>query len=348
MPRTLDRRSLVDAIRQQHERQPFSGVIDVREGGHVVFAEAFGWAQRAERIPNRLDTRFAIASGTKTLTSIAVLQLIDRGLATLDTPLADCLARPLPQLDRAVTLHHLLCHCSGVPDYFDEAVMDDYEALWRERPMYRFTEPSDFLPLFAHLPMRAEPGSVWAYSNAGYVLLGLVVEHLADLPYTTYVERNVLEPCGMAASGFFPLDRLPAGTAYGYLPTDDGGWRTNAYALPIVGGPDGGMYTTVADLARLWDALLDGGLVSDAMRERMLTPHWRTDPEGDDQHYGYGLWITKRYGRPRSYALLGEDPGVSFTSVYAPDTRMQWSVLGNSVAASRAMRDVIAPILASA
>lgn len=348
MAPTLDRRALTDAIQRQHQREPFSGVIDVRERGQVVLSEAFGWAQRAERIPNTPLTRFAIASGTKTLTSIAVLQLVDRGLVTLDTRLGDCLATPLPHLDPAVTLHDLLCHGAGVPDYFDEAVTDDFEALWRERPMYRFTTPADFLPLFVHLPMRAEPRTVWAYNNAGYVLLGLAIEGVSRTSYRAYVERNVLEPCGMTSSGFFALDRLPERTAYGYLPTDDGGWRTNAYAVPIVGGPDGGAYTTAADVARLWDALLGGGLVSDAMRERMLTPHWRTDPERDDEHYGYGIWIAQRAGRPRSYAMVGEDPGVSFSSVYAPDTCIQWSVLGNTVDESRAMRDVIAPILASA
>ena len=295
---TIDRQALTDAIRRQHEREPFSGVIDVRERGEVVFAEAFGLAQRAERIPNALGTRFAIASGTKTLTSIAIAQLVDAGRVALDTPLVDCLDEPLPTIDRDVTLHHLLCHAAGVPDYFDEAVMDDYEDLWRERPMYRMRSPSDFLPLFAHLPMKAAPDTTWAYSNAGYVLLGLVVEQVAGMSYTQYVQRYVFDACGMASSGFFALDRLPGGTAYGYLPTEDGGWRTNAYSVPIVGGPDGGADTTTADLAALWDALLGGRLLREATLERMLTPHWRTDPSDGEGHYGYGIWIARRGGAP--------------------------------------------------
>ena len=260
----------------------------------------------------------------------------------------DCVDAPLPHLDPDVTLHQLLSHSAGVPDYFDEAVTDDYEALWSERPMHRFRSPSDFLPLFEHLPMQAAPGTTWAYNNAGYVLLGLVIEHVSGMPYRAYVERNVLEACGMTASGFFALDRLPAGTAYGYLPTRDGGWRTNAYAVPIIGGPDGGAYTTASDLVRLWDALLGGRLVSDAMRDRMLTPHWRTDPERDDTHYSYGVWITQRDGRPRSYAMLGEDPGASFSSAHDPGTGVRCSLLGNTVAASRAMLGAIAPIIAAA
>ncbi len=128
--------------------------------------------------------------------------------------------------------------------------MDDYEALWRDRPMYVMRAPCDSLPLVAHLPMQATPGTTWVYNDVGY------------------------------------------------LPTEDGGWRTNAYSVPIVGGPDGGADTTTADLAALWDALLGGRLLREATLERMLTPHWRTDPSDGEGHYGYGIWIARRGGAP--------------------------------------------------
>jgi len=343
---TLDRRALENAIARQHEREPFSGVVSVRERGEVVFEQAFGLAHRAERIPNTPATRFGIASGTKTLTAIAVAQLVEQGILAFDARLADCVAAPLPAFDPGVTLHHLLTHSAGIPDYFDEAVMDDYEALWRERPMYRFRTPGDFLPLFAHLPMKAVPGTTWAYNNAGYVLLGLAVERAAGMPFAAYVERHVLRASGMTSSGFFPLDRLPGGTARGYLPTEDGGWRTNAYAVPIVGGADGGAFTTAQDLAALWDALLGGRLVGEATRARLLAPHWRTDPERDDGHYGYGLWIRQRDGRPVSYAMVGEDPGVAFSSTYFTGSGVLCSLLGNTGDASWAMLGAIRPIVA--
>ena len=345
---TLDRQALADAIRRQHEREPFSGVIDVRERGEGVFREAFGLAQRAERIPNTLDTRFGIASGTKTLTSIAALQLVDAQRVALDTRLVECLDASLPQIDRDVTLHHLLSHCAGIPDYFDEAVMDDYEELWRERPMYGMRSPSDFLPLFAHRSMKAAPGTTWAYSNAGYVLLGLVVEQVTGTTFTEYVQRHVFDPCGMASSGFFAMDRLPGGTAYGYLPTDDGGWRTNVYSVPIVGGPDGGAYTTTGDLAALWGALLGGSLLREATLARMLTPHWRTDPRDDESHYGYGIWIARRDARTTAYTVLGEDPGVVCFSTLRPGSGVVASLLGNTVDASQAMWGAIAPIVEAA
>ena len=345
---TLDRQALTDTIALQHEREPFSGVVSVRERGAVVVEQAFGLAHRAERIPNTVGTRFGIASGTKTLTAVAVAQLVEQGRLAFDAPLADCIDAELPRFDPGATLHHLLTHSAGIPDYFDEVVMDDYEALWQERPMYRFRTPSDFLPLFAHLPMKAAPGTAWAYNNAGYVLLGLVVERASGMPFTAYVERHVLQACGMASSGFFHLDRLPGGTARGYLPTGDGGWRTNAYAVPIVGGADGGAFTTAHDLAALWDALLGHRLVGEATLARMLTAHWRTDPERDDGHYGYGIWIRRRGGRPAAYTMMGEDPGVAFSSTYDPASGVLCSVFGNTVDATWAMHGAIAPTMEGA
>jgi len=123
--------------------------------------------------------------------------------------------------------------------------MDDYEALWRDRPMYGMRAPRDFLPLFAHLPMKASPGTTLVYDSAGY------------------------------------------------LPTEDGGWRTSAYSVPIVGGPDGGAYTTTADLAARWDALLGGRLLRHVTLERMLTPYWRTGPGDGEGHDGCGIWIAQ-------------------------------------------------------
>lgn len=339
---------LEEAITRQHHGSPFSGVIFVRQGNEILFAQGFGMANQAEQIPNTVHTRLGTASGAKTFTSVAICQLVEEGRLTFDTRLKDCLDIPLPHFAPEVTLHHLLSHSSGIPDYFDEAVMDDYEAIWQERPMYTFRTPKDFLPLFANEAMKFRPGEQWAYNNAGYIVLGLVVEQAAGMPFTEYVEKHIFQACGMASSGYFPLDRLPGGTAQGYLPVENGLWRANLYSIPIVGGPDGGAYTTVHDLARFWDALLGERLVRQPTLARMFTPHWRTNPEDDTSGYGYGLWIRQEKGRPWAYSMLGEDPGVSFYSRFYPDTQILFSLLGNSVAASDEMFACIAPLLKAA
>jgi CubicO group peptidase (beta-lactamase class C family) len=340
-------RMLEEAIAAQHGRLPFSGVIFLREREEILFAQGYGMANQAEQIPNTVDTRLGMASGAKTFTSVAICQFVERGRITFDTRLKDCLDIPLPSFDVGVTLHHLLTHSAGIPDYFDEAILDDYEALWHERPMYAFRTPGDFLPLFANGTMKFEPGMQWAYNNAGFILLGLVVEQLAGVPFSEYVEKHIFQACGMTSSGYFPMDRLPGQTAQGYIPADEGGWRTNIYALPIVGGPDGGAFTTVHDLARFWDALMGCRLLNRETAARMLTPYWRTNPN-KESYYGYGLWMSQEKGRPRVYYMLGEDPGVSFFSSVHPAEQIQFSLMGNRVAPAKAMFDCIAPILKGA
>ncbi len=341
----MDVRALEDAIRSQQEQLPFSGVLLVRERGDSVLAQSYGFANRAERIPNTMDTRFGMASGAKTFTSVAICQLVERGLATFDTRLKDCLNVPLPQFDPAVTLHHLLTHSSGIPDYFDESVMDDYEALWRERPMYGFRKPSHFLPLFAQEPMKFKPGEQWAYNNAGFIVLGLVVEQLSGMPFAEYVEKSIFQPCGMVSSGYFALDQLPGGTAQGYIPAEDGEWRSNIYSIPIVGGPDGGAYTTAQDLGRFWDALMGGRLLSEGTLARVLTPHWRTTGDDDKTFYGYVLWIDQEKGVPLAYHMLGGDPGVVFFSGLYPASQIQFTLMGNTEAAASSMLRCMSRVL---
>ncbi len=338
---SLDRKKLEAAIAAQDAKTPFSGVLYVREGDEVLIGQGFGLANRAEELPNTLQTRLGTASGAKTFTSLAICQLVERGLLTFDTRLADCLDLPFPNFDPGLTVHHLLSHSAGNPDYFDEAVMDDYEALWRERPMYALRSPRDFLPLFAHLPMKFKPGEKWSYNNAGYILLGLMIEQVSGIPFSHYIEANIFRPCGMNSSGYFSMDNLPQNTAYGYIPLADGGWKTNIYSVPIVGMPDGGAFTTAPDLAQFWDALLSGRLVSPATLEKMWTPHYSTNSKSGQTYYGYGFWLSRENGMPVTMYMLGEDPGVAFFSGYYPRQKILFSLLGNLVDPAWAMFDCI-------
>lgn len=158
--------SLVEAFVNQHTASaPFSGVIVVKEDGQTIFAQASGLANRSDAVPNILATRFGTASGSKTFTAVAICQLVARGLLTFDTPLATCLHDPVPPFAPGVTIHQLLTHTSGIPDYFDEDIMDDYAALWHDLPVYRLRSPADFLPLFQTKPMMFAPGSRFHYTT---------------------------------------------------------------------------------------------------------------------------------------------------------------------------------------
>lgn len=303
---------------------PYSGVIWVQEGDDC-FAEGYGHAQRAEAIPNRIDTRFGIASGAKTFTAAAIGRLVDAGTLSFDTRLRDCLDVDFPHAAPDVTLHHLLSHTSGMPDYFDEEVMDDYEGLWRDLPSYTMRCPADFLPLFREQPMLFAPGERFHYNNGAFIVLGLVVEQASGLPFTEYVTREVLAPAGMADSGYFALDRLPERVALGYIEEADG-WRTNTFSIPAVGGADGGLFTTARDVARFWRALMGRDLLTPETTAQMLAAHTRHDSGG----YGYGLWIEGPADAPTAYLMSGEDPGAAFHSSYHPEREIIITLLSNT------------------
>ncbi len=336
-------------IAKQHEKSPFSGVIWVKEKSEIVYAKSYGLANRSEAIPNTLNTRFATASGTKTFTSAAICQLVEKNLLTFDTLLKDCLNIPFPNFDPAITVHHLLTHSSGIPDYFDETVMDsNYEDVWKDRPMYSVCTLEDFLPMFQHRAMEFAPGERFSYNNAGYILLGLIVEQVSKLSFQEYVEANIFAICNMTDSGFFAMDCLPPRTAYGYIQKSDREWRTNFYALPIIGGSDGGAFTTVGDMEKFWQALMTHQFSSEVILKQMLTPHISTGMQGSNGanfYYAYGIWIAKQ-GEALSYHMFGEDPGVSFYSGMNADRDIQITLMGNIVSPFDDMRNCVMAFIA--
>lgn len=326
----LDIAGLEADIVEQNQIRPFSGVIFIRENDQIVLAKGYGMANKAEAIPIRVDTRFGVASGAKIFTAVAICQLVEQGLLTFETFVKDCLTIPFSQFDPAITIHHLLTHSAGIPDYFDEEVMDDFEALWQDHPMYRFRKPQDFLPLFQNGPMKFKPGEKWSYNNAGFIVLGLVVEQVSGMPFTRYVEENIFDKAGMSDSGYFAMDRLPDRTAYGYLPEGEDQWRTNIYAVPIIGGPDGGVFTSGPDMAKFWDSLLGNKLLNKTTSEKMLFPHLATEWKAPDLYYGYGVFIVYRQNKVIAYHVEGSDPGVEFFSIVYPDKKIEYTITANT------------------
>jgi CubicO group peptidase (beta-lactamase class C family) len=178
--------------------------------------------------------------------------------------------------------------------------------------------------------MQGPAGASFAYNNAGYVLLGLIVEQLSGMRFTDYVAEFIFRACGMADTGYFAADQLPPRTASAYIENADGTWRSNIYAVPIIGGPDGGAYTTAADMARFWQALMDHRLLGTASTTRLLTPQVATQSSPPYDHYGYGVWIEKSPHGVRKYFVEGSDPGVAFRSSFYPEHKLILSVLGNT------------------
>jgi len=339
----MDTLARLDArLRELAERRDYSGIALITGPDGVVFSGCHGLANRADRVPVTPATRFGLASFTKMFTAVAVADQVraagldTRGFATGVVDILPPERRP-STLVPEVTLHHLLTHTSGIADYAeeegDEAV--DYADLWVDRTCYRMRRPIDFLPLFGDLPPYRPPGGPFRYSNAGYVLLGLVIEELAGQPYIDVVTERVFGPAGMGDSGFFPLDEVRPNLAVGHLrPTEPGRpWRTNIYSIPIVGGADGGACCTAADVDRFLRRYDDGTLLGRELTEVMLTPRVPVDPGLD---MGYGVLIF-----PDRWGHGGGDPGFEMLAHRMPKQDATVVALCNVTEVAGEVRDLL-------
>jgi CubicO group peptidase (beta-lactamase class C family) len=271
---------LDDRLRGQAAKDDMSGSVLLTQAGHTIFHGCYGLADRAAGVAISPGTRFGLASVTKMFTAVAVADQVSAGRLTLTSRVVDVLpaeARP-STLHPDVTIAHLLLHTSGIADYAEEddtfpSYLADYASLWLERPNYRMLRPLDFLPLFADLAPYRPPGQSWQYCNASYILLGIVLEHVTGRTYVDLVQERVFDRAGMSASGFLRLDEPHPDVAVGYLDPDSpgGNRRTNIYSVPVIGGPDGGAFSTVTDLDRFLHHIADNSLMGEITAE-MLEP----------------------------------------------------------------------------
>lgn len=319
-------------LRRLASEDRFSGSVLVTRGSDTLLECAAGVADRAAGTPVTPATRFGLASLSKMFTAAAVMSCVGAELLAVEDRVAELLPpqrRPRTMAPE-VTVHHLLTHTSGIGDYAEEdetlpGYVADYAALWRERPSYAMERPDDFLPLYADAPPVSAPGAEFHYCNAGYVLLGTVLEQVTGSDFVSVVRDRVLRPAGMESSGYFRLDEAVPDCAVGYLPPgppdDSAPWRSNVFSVPVVGGGDGGAFATARDVDRFLRSLASGELLGPAVTERMLSRHTE---EGEGIWMGYGVFL-----RPEGFGHGGGDPGVEVLSRHLPGQDVSLVVLCN-------------------
>lgn len=307
----------------------FSGVFSVAGERGVIFEKCCGLRNRSEKLPNNEATAFGIASGTKLFTGLAVCKLIDTGKLSLDSKLWDILTYDLGRINKGVTVFHLLTHTSGIGDYLDEEAPDSYEKeqeLCNKYPVYLWERLDYYLQMIAPLPQKFEPGARFGYSNAGFIMLGLVIEAVGGKPYQQYVTEEIIAPLNLHHTGFYRADSLPANTAYGYMEIEKGLWRANLFSLPVVGGSDGGLYTCAGDLDILWRGIFAGRVLSEKMLQEFLKAQV---VHGETNSYGLGVYRIDR-GSNTAYYAVGGDFGVDFFTAHFPEKQITASALGNT------------------
>jgi CubicO group peptidase (beta-lactamase class C family) len=315
---------LADSFHAYATELGFSGVLALFERGELVLQGAFGFRDISNGTANSGDTRFGIASGTKLFTALGILRLVEGGEITLSTTASSLFDKPPSYIDASATIEDLLCHRSGIFDYYDEELIEDFDTFEVSIPWHKLETPSDYLPLFESQNPKSAPGEQTSYSNGGFVFLGIIIEKLTGERYRDFIKREILDRAGMGRSGFYAFNELPPDTAFGYI-VDGDHYRTNIYQLPIRGGGDGGMYTTARDMYKLWGTLFRGELLDEELLTAMTAPHSRP---WDAIDYGLGVYLPSVLGHP-AYAITGSDAGVGFSSRYIPSLDLQYSVLSN-------------------
>jgi len=305
----------------------FSGVISVSGKDDIIYEKVQGLRNKAEGLPNQINTAFATASGTKLFTAVAICQLIDQGKLTLESKIRDILPHDLNTIDADTRVFHLLTHSSGIRDYLDFDDKESETRFYDAHPVNKWTSNEFYLPLFNQRPSVFPLGSKADYSNSNFILLGLIIETVSGESYHTYIKQNIIEPLNMVHTGFYTTNNLPANTAIGYA------WDKkleefvgNYFRLPIIGAGDGGAYTTAADMRLFWDGLFQGKLLSKNILDQFLTPRTRFDDI--DGHFGLGVFVIERNGET-IYWHDGGDYGVNFHTAYFPSTGIVMTVLSN-------------------
>lgn len=304
----------------------FSGVVRVDRCDDVIFAKAYGLADRRHGMAMTVDSQLAIASGSKGFTALVVASLVEHGDLALDTPAREVLGDDLPLIAGDVTVEHLLAHRSGIGDYLDESEGGDIGAYAMPIPVYALATTADYLPILDGIPAKFPAGERFAYCNGGYVVLALIAERVAGQAFHDLVRERVCVPAGLADTAFLRSDDLPGRAAVHYVEVD-GVERTNVFHLPVLGSGDGGLFTTAADVHHFWTALFDGRIVQATTVEGMLRPRSRVPRERS--RYGLGFWLAET---GPGAALEGYDAGVSFRTEHDPVTGGTTTVMANTSA----------------
>jgi CubicO group peptidase (beta-lactamase class C family) len=295
----------------------FSGAVLVAKDGRPFYQRAFGTASRAWLAPNRVSTKFNLASMTKMFTAVAVARLVERGKLSFDETVGQVLPDyPNKEVAERVTVGQLLAHTSGLASA--DRTAEGLLATLRKG----VRTVGEHVSAFADDPLESEPGSRFGYSNYGYILLGAVIEKVSGQDYYSYVREHVFKPAGMGDTDFYELDGDPPNLAAGLVDAPRGARRNNWLYTGVRGMPAGGAYSTVGDLLRFDAALRHHRLLGAEMTARL----WKGSAQ--NTRYGYGFELG-RYNGARIVGHGGGWFGVTNRMEMYPDAGYTVVILSN-------------------
>jgi CubicO group peptidase (beta-lactamase class C family) len=305
-------------IRSEAANHFFRGAVLVGVDGKIVFEKAYGLGDEEWSAQNTVHTKFRIASLGKQFTAACILLLQERGRLHVHEPISRFLPG-LPAAWQAITIHQLLTHTSGIPNYTSSP---EFVKLKRTG-----ATPQQMVALVGDKPLDFAPGTNWSYSNTGYILLGMIIEKLSGESYADFLKRNIFASLGMTNSGYDTNWNILPERASGYDFID--GHLANADFIDMsIPFSAGGIYSTVEDMYRWNEALSEPGeLLSPDSLKQMFTEYPEATHEG--QHYGYGVVISRlKFGRLLYYHGGGVE-GFSSSIQRYPNDRVCIVILSN-------------------
>ena len=256
-------------VQDYHQKGWFDGVILVGDTNNIIYKEAFGYADKAKKIPLTSKSQFYLASVSKQFTATAILMLMQEGRITPDESIKKYLPE-LPDICDPITFRHLLNHTSGIPDYYDFAKLHD-----------DFTNANVLNVLLSIDSLEFAPGTRYKYSNSGYVLLSILVDRISGMRFSEFLKENALEKAGLEQTIVYdeyapePADRVKGYGADSIL-TD--------YRFRTTGG--GGIFSNVEDLYQWHLALLAGKILEPDILQLAYSPY--TLKNDSTVYYGFG------------------------------------------------------------
>lgn len=263
----------------------FSGTILIAHQDSIIKQKSFGFASIEHKVKNNIETKFNLASISKMITSIGVLQLKEQGKIDFNDKVGNYLPDYPNRIVRdSVSIHNLLTHTSGIPPFYGS------QYLMTDKMSYK--KVADFIPLFENLSLTFPPGDNYQYSGSNFVLLGKIIEEVTGMDYYDYIDKNIFKKANMRNSLAIPIDSIVYNKANGYtcLWGDRSYYSRNNYYISKA-SPAGGHFSTSRDLYLFSKGIRNGTLIKKETFSLFTTPKVK----GYNTHLGYGIDIDLRY-----------------------------------------------------
>ncbi|MFE8702273.1 serine hydrolase domain-containing protein [Cytobacillus sp. FJAT-54145] len=311
------------ALDKYLKQESYNGTILISYKGEVIFEKGYGYADKENEVKNTPETAFYLGSITKQFTAASILHLQEAGKLKV----ADTVHQYYPQFPNGenITIHQLLTHTSGLPEYLDYLENDDTKG--------REWKTDDIIKAVQDKPAKSQPGEKYEYNNFGYVILGGVIEKVTGERYEQYIKDHILTPIGMSQTDFGYNESTQPVKAIGYMSDK---YEVAPFVHPTFSHAGGALSSTLHDLY-LWTLALEGNkILSENSKKLMFSQSYTGATLMPGQAYGYGVYVIDEEKMYHPGYIDG------FSSNIFRDTETDLVVIGLSN-----MHDSILPMLPS-